>query len=441
MSMTSTIEIPKLRWWRILPPCLLAYVLSFLDRLNFGFAMAGGMPRELGMTATVAGLAAGVFSFGYLLLQVPGGDYASKRSARTVVAIIMFAWGLVAMATGLCQNTTQLIGARFLLGVAEGGLWPAVFVLISDWFPSEELARANAVFTMGATVAQAINGPLSGWLVSAYGWRDLFFIEGAFPIIGLLIWLPLISDRPEQAKWLSVSERDYVVNKIKAEQEALKQKEAGKTVSYKELCKQVNLWKLVAVYFCFQVGVTAYVYWLPTIMSQLTKAGLALTGWLVVVPYLSSIIGLFFFAASSDRSGNRRLFVALPAIGAAICLFLSVQVKEMIWVSYTFLALSGLFYGSHNGVFWSIPPALFPREVAGGARGIINGMGNLGGFIGPTMVGWFITISGNSDGGIYGMVIAWLLACVCVYALPKSLSKLAPKVPAATSGGPKHAAT
>lgn len=417
---------------------MLAYILSFLDRLNFGFAIAGGMNHDLGMTATIAGLAAGVFSFGYLLLQVPGGDYAAKHSARTAVTVIMLVWGVVAIGTGFSQNSTQLVIARFLLGVAEGALWPAVFVLISDWFPNEELARANALFTMGATVAQAINGPLSGWLVADYGWRNLFFIEGAFPIVCVAIWLALISDRPAEAKWLSSAERDYLVTKIRAEQEAM-HKGTKQKLSYKDLCKQINLWKLVAIYFCFQVGVTSYVYWLPTIMNQLTKAGIAMTGWLTTVPYITSALGLYFFAACSDRTGNRRLFVALPAIGAAVCLFLSVQVKEMIWVSYTFLALSGLFYGSHNGVFWSIPPALFPREVAGGARGIINGMGNLGGFVGPTMVGWFITTFGNSDRGIYGMAIAWLLACVVVYTLPKTLSHLAPKAPA-KSGDAKPAA-
>jgi len=159
-------------------------------------------------------------------------------------------------------------------------------------------------------------------------------------------------------------------------------------------------------------------------MHELTHAGIVVTGWLTVLPFVASILGLLMFADWSDRSGNRRLFAALPAIGSAVCLFLSIQIKEMIWVSYGFLALSGLFYSSHNGVFWSIPPALFPREVAGGARGIINGVGNLAGFFGPTMVGWFVTTFGNSDRGIYGMVIAWLLAAVVIYTLPKKLSNM-----------------
>lgn len=440
MANTAVIpsSVPRLRWWRILPPCMLVYVMSFLNRLSFGFAMAGGMNQELGMTAAVAGLAAGVFSFGYLLLQFSGGDYAAKHSAKTAVTWISVAWGIVAIGTGFCTSPTQMLVARFLLGVAEGALWPAVFVLISDWFPSEELARANALFTMGATVAQAINGPLSGWLVADYGWRDMFFIEGALSLAMVPIWLILISDRPAQAKWLSSGERDYLVAKIHAEQEALSK--GRKKVSYADLCKDINLWKLVAIYFCFQIGVTSYVYWLPTIMSQLTKAGIAMTGWLTAVPYVTSALGLYLFAHWSDATGNRRLFVALPAIGAAVCLFLSVEVKEMIWISYAFLALSGLFYGSHNGVFWSIPPALFPREVAGGARGIVNGMGNLGGFVGPTMVGWFITTFGSSDRGIYGMAIAWLFACVFVYTLPKALSKLEPKHPARPAETTGHAA-
>ncbi len=439
MSVAATYEaVPNLRWWRILPPCLITYIISFLDRQNFGLAMLGGMDQDLGITATVAGSAAGIFSIGYLLLQVPGGDYAAKRSARIVVAIIMAAWGIVSIFTGLATNAVELLAARFLLGVAEGGLWPAVFVLISDWFPGKELARANALFVMGNAVAQVINGPLSGWLVSEFSWRILFFIEGAIPIASLALWLPLISDRPEQAKWLSNAERDYLVGAIKAEQEAVK-KATAVTMSYAELCRQPNLWKLVVTYFCFQLGVVSYVYWLPTILHELTEAGIAMTGWLTAVPYVASIVGLLLFADWSDRTGNRRLFVALPAIGSAVCLFLSIQVKEMIWVSYAFLVASGLFYSSHNGVFWSIPPALFPREVAGGARGIINGVGNLAGFVGPTMVGWFITTFGSSDRGIYGMAIAWMSACVFVYTLPKSLSSM--KLKAVTVPKPAPAGT
>jgi sugar phosphate permease len=234
-----------------------------------------------------------------------------------------------------------------------------------------------------------INGPLSGWLVADYSWRYLFFVEGAFPFVAMVIWLALITDRPTQAKWLSSAERDYLVTKIGAEQEALK-KTAPKAASYKQLCKQRNLWTLIAIYLCFQIAVTSYGYWLPTILNQLTRAGIARTGWLSVAPYPFQILGVYAFASWSDRSGNRRLFTALPAIGFAACLFLSVQTKEMIWVSYGFLALTGFFLTGHQGVFWSMPPAIFPREIGGGARGIINGMGNLGGFVGPAMVGWFI---------------------------------------------------
>ena len=434
MSVSSTpTAIPKLRWIRILPPCMLSYVMAFLDRLNIGYAIAGGMNQALGMTAAVAGLAAGVFSFGYLLLQVPCGHYAAKHSAKTVVAFILVAWGAVAIGMGFSQNPTQLVIARFLLGVAEGGLWPAVFVLISDWFPSAELARANALFALGNAIASVINGPLSGWLVANYGWRWLFYIEGAFPFVAMVIWVALITDHPAEAKWLSSAERDYLVTTIAAEQQALK-KSAPKAASYGELLKQRNLWILIATYFCFQIAVTAYGTWLPTILRQLTRTGIARVGQLAVAPYILQVLGVYTFAFWSDRSGNRRLFTALPALGFAACLFLSVQTKQMIWVSYGFLTVTGFFLTGHQGVFWSMPPAIFPREIGGGARGIINGMGNLGGFFGPAMVGWFMTIFRSSDRGIYGMAISLVLACVFIYSLPKNLSKIARKQAARPPG-------
>ena len=383
--------------------------------------MAGGMNEAIGMTASVAGMAGGVFYFGYLLLQFPGGDIAEKASAKKFLTWSIVAFGVFAFATGLVTNIWQLIVLRFLLGVAEGGVMPAVLVILSHWFPIEERARANAIFIMNNAIASVITGPLAGWLITVYGWRYVFFVEGTITIFLIFIWWPLIDDSPEKAKWLSAAERMYLVKKLKEERENAKNTGRG-PVNYRELLGNIDLWKLVIIYFCVQVAVIAYVLWLPTMIKSLMNTGMTTVGFLSAVPYIATIGGLYVFAARSDRSGNRRVNTALPIFCFAICFFMSTQTKDMIWVSYAFLVGVGFFQQAHNGVFWSIPPMLFPREVAGGARGLINGCGNLGGFFGPSMVGWFITMFHSPDIGIYVLSDFLLVACIVTLTLPAQVA-------------------
>lgn len=395
----STAKIPQQRWWRILPPTILVYIFSYMDRTNIGFAVAGGMNESIGMTASMAGLAAGIFFFGYLFLQIPGGHIAERGSGKKFIAITIFIWGGLAMLTGLVTEAWQLLVLRFVLGVAEGGVWPAILVIISKWFPAEERARANAFFIMNLAIASMITGPLSGWIIQMYGWRDVFFIEGLLSIALIFVWWPLIADRPQDAKWISPAERDYLIKRLQEEQAAVKNE--GVPVSYKDILGNINLWKLTGIYFGYQVGIYGYVMWLPTILKSLTHSGMGMIGMLSSVPYIATVIGLYVFASQSDRTGNRKLYTALPALGFAIAFVLSVNTKDMIWLSYIFLVICGFFQQAYNGVFWTIPPMLFPSEVAGGARGFINALGNLGGFFGPFLVGWIITTFSSMDIGIY----------------------------------------
>ncbi|WP_200880757.1 MFS transporter [Thermoactinomyces daqus] len=219
--------LPNRRWLRIIPPAILVYIVAFMDRTNIGFAMAGGMDRELGMTTSLSGLAAGIFFVGYIILQVPGGIIAEKGSAKKFIAWTIIAWGTLATVTGFVQNATQLMILRFLLGVAEGGVWPAILVIISHWFPNEERGRANAFFMMNIAIASIITGPLSGWILSIWNWRMVFIIEGIISLALIFVWLPLISDRPQDAKWISEQERDYLVKRWRTEQELLKANPQG----------------------------------------------------------------------------------------------------------------------------------------------------------------------------------------------------------------------
>ncbi|AGK96538.1 MFS transporter [Clostridium pasteurianum] len=414
---SSAIKIPNKRWIHIIPPILLVYIVAFMDRTNIGFAMAGGMSKDLGMTASVTGIAAGIFFVGYLFLQVPGGQIAEHGSAKKFIAGTIVVWGILAIACGFARSTTQLLVFRFLLGVAEGGVMPAVLTIVRHWFPSEERGRATAFVIMNNPIASIITGPLSGFILTRFTWHYVFIIEGIISLALILVWLPLISDRPETAKWISKEEREYLVERLEAEQKCLDATQQKKT-SLKEIIGNKTLWKLILIFFFYQTGVYGYTLWLPTILKNLTKTGMGQVGILSIFPYIATIIGLFVFPAISDKTMKRKKYVILPLIGFAICLYLSVGLQQSIWLSFAMLVGCGLFLQASSAVFMTIPPAVFSADVAGGATGIINALGNLGGFIGPFLVGLLMQMF-SYNMSIYSLVLSLVFAVIITTTLPK----------------------
>ncbi len=418
MIQSSVNAIPSARWFRIIPAAILVYIFSFMDRTNISFAMAGGMNEALNMTAALSGLAAGIFFVGYVVPQIPAGHIAEHGNAKQFIGISILFWGGLSILCGLVRDPTELLIVRFLTGVAEGGVWPAMLVIISHWFPNEERGRANAFFIMNIAIASIITGPLSGWIISCCGWRWVFVGEGALTLLLILVWYPLIANRPEEAKWLSATERDWIVARLKAEQAEIKH--SGARISYGAVLADINLWKLIVLYFCYQVGIYGFAMWLPTLLKVLTNSGMAGIGWLSTLPYVAMIFGLYAFGRLSDSTGNRRRYTAMPIIGFAICFLLSTVLNGHIWVSYAFLVACGFFMQSASGVFWTVPPLIFPSEVAGGVRGIINALGNLGGFIGPLAVGWLRVTFNSYDAGVYFLTASLVVGFLVTLTLPQS---------------------
>jgi len=367
-----------------------------------------------------SGVAAGIFFIGYLLLQAPAGHIAEHRSAKKYVLWSIIGWGCVSFLTGFVQNTWQLLTLRFLLGVAEGGVYPAVLVIVGNWFPQKELGRANALFLCSLPLSAAITNPLSGWLVTNYGWRWLFLGEGAISLALIFIWMPLISDRPEEAKWISREEKEYLIATLAADRAA---NQAGnKTAnawSYKQLLADKYLWLITAIFFCFCTSTIGWVIWLPTLLKNIMKMSLTRVGWLTSLPFLLSLVGLYLMGVLSDRKGNRRFYIAFSLIAFGVCFWMPTLFPHYIWLPYGLLVLSGLFEKSMQGPFWSLPSLIFPAGVAGGARGIINGIGNLGGFFGPTLLGWIMTNTGSMTYGIYSLVAISVLGGILAMFLPK----------------------
>lgn len=241
-------KIPRGRWLRILPPIMIVCIISYMDRVNIGFAMAGGMSSELGMTASVAGLAAGIFFIGYLFLQIPGGEFAAKRSGKKFITWTILFWAIISVLTGLAQDTMHLLILRFLLGVAEGGMLPVVLTMVSMWFPNEERGRANAIVILFVPIAAIITGPLSGYIISLLDWRWLFILEGLLSLLVLIPWLLLVSDRPQSAEWLDKREREYILTKLDEERKELAQG-PKQIASLKEVLKHVTMIKLIVLNF------------------------------------------------------------------------------------------------------------------------------------------------------------------------------------------------
>ena len=417
---TTKPSIPAARWMRIIPATIVVYTIAYMDRMNISFAIAGGINKSLSLSPAAAGMAAGVFFFGYVLLQVPAGHISEHGSARKYILWTILAWGGISLITALVQNAWQLYGMRFLLGVAEGGLYPSLLTVIGNWFPRRELGRANAFFLMSLPLSTLFTNPVSGWIVNNFSWRWLFAVEGCISLSLIAIWLPLISDRPEGANWISEAEKDYLVTTLAAEkEEKLGSSRTWDIKGYWSLLADRNLWLLVALLICYTSGQYGFSIWLPTLIKSLTGQNLTTVGWLSSLPYLTALGGLYFFGALTDRTRNPRFCTVLSLVGFGLSFWLATLFPRHAWISVALLVLTGCFTKAMQAPFWVMPQLLFRSGLSGGSRGIINALGNLGGFLGPSLMGWLAGKTGDLRFGILGLSLLLLLSAGFTALLPR----------------------
>jgi sugar phosphate permease len=419
---TGQSAVPRARWVRILPGAVLIYVVAYMDRMNISLAMAGGISRDLHLSTTVSGLAAGIFFVGYMLLQVPAGHFAEHFSAKKYVLWSILAMGAISLLTGFVRSAGELITMRFLLGVAEGGIYPALLIVVGKWFPARELGRANAIFLTSLPLSTVLTNPLSGWIVSRYDWRWMFFLEGGLSLLLVLLWLPMMSDRPSDARWISQKEKAYLEETLASERlasERLFRSASGTQWSYKQLLANRNLWLMVLIVICYTSGQYGYSVWLPTLLSNLTRMSLGNVGWLSSLPFVAALGGLYLFGALSDKSGDRRLWTAVSLAGFAVSLLLATLLTRWVWAAFAMLVFTGIFLKAMQSPFWAMPPLLFPPGFSGGARGFINAVGNLGGFLGPLLVGWSVSLTGKMAYGSYCLVLALMAGAGLTMLLPR----------------------
>jgi sugar phosphate permease len=380
------------RWLRIIPTAFVMYTIAYIDRTNISMALPS-MSRELHMTPTQAGNAAGIFFWGYLLLQIPGGYLAEHWSAKRFVSVLLVAWGICSVACGLVHTARQFWVMRLLLGVTEGGVWPATLVLLAHWFPRAERARANGYWMLCQPAAVILASPLSGWILGHWDWRVLLISEGAFPFVWLAAWWRFIDDHPRQARWISAPERDHLQSTLLRESAEL---EPVSPEPFLRTLVRPQVLRMVVVYFLLNCGGYGYLFWLPSVLKGMSKASDLLVAFLFATPYLITGVSMVLVSRHSDRTGERRLHVAVPLALAGVFLLAAVLISERsALLCFVFICLVGPGIYGALGPFWAIPGEVFPRAVAGSAMGLINAIGALGGYFGPLAVGYFNQRTGN----------------------------------------------
>ncbi|MGH9407686.1 MAG: MFS transporter [Terriglobia bacterium] len=395
------------RWVRVIPVAFIMYTIAYIDRTNIALAMSG-FSRDLHMTHTQAGNATGFFFWGYLLLQIPGGYLAERWSAKRVVSILLAAWGVCSVGTAFVQTGDGFLWMRFLLGVTEGGVWPATLVLLADWFPSRERARANAYWMLCLPVAVVVSSPLSGWMLGRWNWRVLLATEGLFPLVWLLAWWFFIDDKPSSAKWISPEERRFLEETL-AQEKAEKQSKAEAPTLGRVFQPFVLL--MIVIYFLETSGNYAYLFWLPSAIEHARRISHAREGLLFAIPYVFTAIGMVLVSKHSDRHRERRGHVAVSLAWGGVLLIAGVYTASVSpLLSFSLIALVGA--GSYAGLgpFWAIPTENLPPGVAGLSMGLINALGNLGGWFGPLMVGYLRQKTGNFELGFAMLGAGWLVA-------------------------------
>lgn len=367
------------------------YTISYINRTNVALALPS-MISDLRMDPAQAGSAAGIFFWGYLLLQIPGGYLAQRWSAKRIVSILLAFWGTCAVVTGLVANAWQFWMVRFLLGVAEGGVFPATIILLANWFPPGERARANAYWMLCQPLAIVASSPLSGWILSRWDWRVMLIAEGLLPFAWLWVWNATIEDRPPGSRESSPFELQNPAGGP-ASPSAFA---GGRGVEALRSLADTRVATLIALYFFLNCGGYGYLFWLPGAVTNAKSVPNFLLGILYAIPFFLAGIGMVVNSRHSDKIQERRLHVAIPLALGGLFLIVGVLISGPFpLVSFVLVCLAGAGFYSSLGPLWAIPTEFLEEKSRGAAAGLVNALGNLGGYFGPLVVGIMNTRTGN----------------------------------------------
>jgi ACS family tartrate transporter-like MFS transporter len=401
---------------RFIPLAFLCYVVAYIDRVNVGF-VATDLQRELGLDSTGYGLAAGLFFLGYCAFEIPSNLILDRVGARRWIARIMIGWGLVSMATMFVRGPASFMAARVVLGVAEAGFFPGIVLFFTYWFPASERARTGALFMMASPIAVIVGAPISTSLLrldgvlGLHGWQWLFFVEGLPAIVLGFLALSTFTDRPEHADWLPPADRAWLAATMANER--ARRQAAGHT-SVRQSLGNHQLWLLCFVFFLNSIVNYGMFLWLPKLLEDVTGAtGYRLSG-ITAIPFLAALAAMVVVGRASDRSGERRRYVAGCALATAAGLVISVLFQRNLWLLVLGFAIAQMALRSLAGVFWAMPPHLLGGAAAAAGIALINATGNVGGFVGPTLIGVLHDASGGYAGGLLALTGVLVLEAILV---------------------------
>ncbi|WP_029591764.1 MFS transporter [Franconibacter pulveris] len=411
---------------RIVPFIMLLYFIAFLDRVNIGFA-ALTMNEELGFSPTVFGLGAGIFFLGYFLFEVPSNLILHKVGARIWIARVMITWGLVSGAMAFVQGTTSFYTLRFLLGVAEAGFFPGIILYLSYWFPMQKRAQVTAIFMAAAPISTALGSPISAALLEMHGllgfagWQWMFVLEAVPAVVCGVMVLFWLTDRPEKARWLKEDEREWLVTTLAAEQ------------SRKQATAQHSAWQglfdkrvlaLSLVYFGTSAGLYTLGIWSPQIIKTLGLSSMTI-GLLNAVPAVVAVAAMVLWARHSDKRNERPWHVIAACLLAAVGLLFAGGAATVVTVILA-LTLVNCGISASKPPLWSMPTLFLSGSAAAAGIATINSLGNLGGFVGPFMIGLIKEQTGSFTGGLWFVAGLLVLSSFIVFLLSSMARRQTP---------------
>jgi MFS transporter, ACS family, tartrate transporter len=410
--------IRKLQF-RLIPYLFLLYVVAMIDRVNISFAQLT-MNKDLGLSSQQYGIAAGIFFIGYFLFEIPSNLILHKVGARIWIARILLGWGLVASLTGLVESIHQLYAARVLLGFAEAGYYPGIVLYLTYWFRQREQARVLSLFLTGFAVNSILGAPVSGFILTHVhwlglgSWRWLFLLEGLPAIaLGFLTYL-VLPNRPSEAGFLTAEEKRWLQTELAREEEAKRGRHSAI-----EGMTNFRVWHLAVIYFAMMIGSYTLSFYAPKLVESLSSEySYSLVGTLVMIPYLAALVGMIFVGRSSDRRMERRYHAAISLLVGGIG-FLSLTALHSPFVTIVLLSLLAIGYCSSLSPFWAMPSEFLSGFSAASGIAFINSVGNLGGFFGPSMVGFITQKTGTLYGGLAFAGLSMLVGATLLLLLPK----------------------
>ena len=402
--------------WRLLPLIVVIYFVAYIDRTNVGFA-ALGMNKELGFTAYIYGWGAGIFFLGYFLLEVPSNVILAKVGARRWIARIMLSWGVVAGAMAFTAGPVSFLVLRFLLGAAEAGFFPGVILYFTFWFPKKYRARVIAALFLAVPGSNAVTAVLSGALLQLdgvwglAGWKWLFMLEALPAVLLAFVVLALMTDRPALATWLKPEEKDWLEAELAKERQAIEAAQGRLTLVQTLTDRRVITLSLI--YMTIVTATYGITFFLPLIVKGMGQSEV-MTGVITAIPYVIGTVGMILWSFSSDRRRERRWHFIVACIVAAVGLTAAGWLGSSYWaIAAMSLATIGL-YGS-KPAFWPLPSEFLSGTGAAAGIALVNSIGNLGGFAGPSVVGWLKDATGKYTAGLYFLALCALASAVIAY--------------------------